>query len=255
MSGARVHPLWGLAEVAALSALFLGGMWLVGPKVGVDPAATPIYWTMVATGALILWVSPFVIHRLPPEICGWSFNAKRDDPGAIKNAWPWYAAFTLAAALLLIAIAWWRDPAFLSKIDWAGASIKFVGYIFSGLLQAFAFFGVILTRFRRAIPVPATAPWSHQLLVAAATTAVFVSFHYPNWQVMLLCLGCGLGWSLMFYSRPNVLLLGVSHAVLGTLTHSVVKVSTRIGPFYWDPDHYVVRNAIPWLKAIIDNRY
>jgi hypothetical protein len=256
MSGARaIHPLWGVAEVAVLAGLFLSGLWFVGPRVGVDPAATPIYWTMIAVAVVILVASPFVIHKLPPETAGWSFKAARDDPGAIRYAWPYYAAFTVAAAMLLILIAWWRDPGFVTKVNWTTFAIKLVGYIFSGLLQAFVFFGVMLNRFRTAIPKTPAAPWRHQAAVAVATTVVFSGLHFPNWQVMTLCAGCGLGWSLIFYARPNVLLLGLSHAALGTLTHQLVGLSTRIGPFYWHPDHYVVRNAIPWIKAVIADRY
>ena len=65
----------------------------------------------------------------------------------------------------------------------------------------------------------------------------------------------GLAWSWLYQARPNLVLVGVSHAVLGTMTHSVLGLYTRIGPFYAHPEGHILRNVAPGLKALIGNLY
>ena len=64
------------------------------------------------------------------------------------------------------------------------------------------------------------------LIVILATAAIFSILHMPNWPVVALTFCAGLVWAWAFYHRPSILLVGLSHAVLGALTQVVLGLST-----------------------------
>jgi membrane protease YdiL (CAAX protease family) len=254
-----VNPLWGLLEIAALAALFFFGLWSIGPRLASDPAAVALYWIFVVIGGVaVMWLSPVVLHCDPAALRGWGRRrADGADPGSFRNAWRAYGVFTLVAALLLILIALARDPALVAGINWTALGIKFLGYLAFGVVQAFIFFGFVQTRVRTMVRLPPT-PGSvarHRLQVSLVTAAIFAAFHLPNPPLIAVVFATGFCWAWIFYRRPNVLLLGFSHAVLGTLLHRVVQMYMRIGPFYSEPDLYVFRSVIPGLKQLIGNQF
>lgn len=254
-----VNPLWGLLEIAALAALFFFGLWSIGPRLASDPAAIALYWIFVVIGgAAVMWLSPVVLHCDPAALRGWGRRrADGADPGSFRNAWRAYGVFTLVAALLLITVALLKVPALSAGINWTALAIKLLGYLAFGIVQAFVFFGFVQTRVRTMIPLlPAPgAVQRHRLLVALVTAGIFAVFHLPNLPLMGVVFATGLCWAWIFYQRPNVLLLGLSHAVLGTILHRVVQMYMRIGPFYSEPDLYVFRSVIPGLKQLIGNQF
>jgi membrane protease YdiL (CAAX protease family) len=249
-------PAWGLAEVAALAGCFLVILWGIGPHVADSPAAMAAYWIVVAAWtAMIAWISPVLLHRDPAGLRGWGRGRSPDDPGATRNAWPSYLLLTLVAAFILIAAGLIRDPHLLTRTHWGTVGHKLVIYLVFGPLQALVFFGYLQTRIRTAIAPMVAGARTGQALTVLATSGLFAAAHAPNWLLASLVLGMGLAWSWLFYRRPNVLLTGVSHAVLGTIIYSVLKIFTRIGPFYAHPEGHIVRNAIPGLKALVGDLF
>lgn len=254
-----IHPLWGILEITGLTACFFSVLWVLGPRIETVKFADPVFWLLILAGLIYLpWISPVILHCDPPELRGW--GACGNDgrcPGSFKNAWRVYAAFTALAAVVLVAYAWWLDPARLAHINWKAFGIRFAGYVPFGFVQAATFFGFVLTRIRATIPLPA-GPHSvlrHRLLVALATTAIFTFYHLPNKSLMIFALSAGFCWSWIYYRRPNILLLGLSQAILDTLLHRVVQLYMRIGPFYTHPELYILRNVVPGLKQIIGNLF
>lgn len=254
-----IHPLWGLLEVAALTACFFAVLWLAGPRLAAIPYARPGYWLLVAGGGFyLLWVSPVWLHADPPEWRGWGGRgADGACPGALRHAWGSYAALTAVGAALLLAYAWWLDPAKLAHVDWAGVRLKFAGYVVFGIVQDAVFFGFVLVRFRKLIP-PGGGPRAalrHQLAVALATAGTFALFHFPNPALMGFTLAGGFCWAWLFYARPNVLLVALGHAVLGTLLHRVIQLYMRIGPFYERPELHILRYVVPGLQRLTGNTF
>ena len=249
-----MHPAWGLAEVAALGALFVVILWVVGPQVETSRLALGCYWAAVAVWAVtVLWLSPLVLHRDPPRLRGWGRRAP-DDPGAFRNAWPAYLAFTaFCAAILLVATAI-HDPSFVSRANWRAVGLKLVIYLVYGPIQAMVFFGYLQTRLRTALGM-AVGGWALRPLVALSTAGLFALAHTPNWPLAAMVFASGLGWSWLFFARPNVALLGASHAVLGTIVFSLLRLYTRIGPFYAHPQGHIARNAIPGLRALVGDLF
>lgn len=259
MTARAIHPGWGLAEIAGLFALFEAVLWGLGPWVstpGGAPAAVALYWLAAGLGGgFILWLSPVVLHRDPPSARGWGPGRSRDDPGALANAWPSYLALTLACAALLAVAAAIRDPEALSHIRWRALATKLTLYLIFAPIQALAFFGWLQPRLREAITPLLGAGGAARAAIAALTAVLFGLAHAPNWPFAALAAAGGLVWSWLYQARPNLVLVGVSHAVLGTMVHSVLGLYTRIGPFYAHPQGHILRNVAPGLRALIGNLY
>jgi hypothetical protein len=253
-----IHPMWGFAEVAIVFGGFQAFTWYIGPYVagsGYLIAVTWLFWFVL--GLYIIWFSPVVLHKLSREDIGWVKLNNHSHAGSAGNAWQAYAAVTAIGIIMLILFTLHVKPDAFQNIHPKGLAIKSVGYLFSGIIQAAIFFGFILIRFKAAIThiFQGRSPVAVMIITILMTSVIFSVFHYPNPELMIFTFSAGICWSLLFYLYPNILLLGVSHAILGTLLHQVVKLYMRIGPFYENPDLYVVREIIPGLKRLIGNLF
>lgn len=256
MTRTSIHPAWGLVEVAALSALFVFTLWIVGPQVQTSAAALAEYWAAVAVFTLtVIWLSPIALHHDPPSLRGWGLGRRASDPGTLRNAWSVYAVATaLMAAALMIAVAV-RDPGFAARTNWPRVGAKFLIYAVYGSIQALVFFGWLQTRLRTAVVAFGARRWRARLIVAVGVASLFGAAHAPNWPLAVLALGVGLVWSWLYYARPNLILMGMSHAVLGTIVYSLLGLYTRIGPFYAHPEGHIARYAIPGLRPLVGDLF
>lgn len=247
------------AEVALVMAALEFGIWIMGPLVVRDHSFIPHYWLLVSLcGLYILWISPRIVNGDPAAIRGWGWrNEPNLGPGRWSLAWRGYAAVTIVVGAMLVAAGWLRDPAIWERINPGTFAVRLGGYIAWGTAQALIFFGFIHTRIREAIPVPAFkgGEYAHQAATGLATALVFSAAHLPNWPLMGFTLAAGLIWSFLFYWRPNVWLLGLCHALLGTLLHQFVRIPMRIGYFYHEPHGYIMRTVVPGLADFIGHRF
>lgn len=252
-----IHRGWGVAEIGLLSLIFMATLWGVAPHV-TTPAAILAFWAgLMVIGALLFWISPVVLHMDHPGVRGWGFFGKpRNDPGAARHAWPIYAAFTGAGIVVIGALAFWRDPQVLSTVDWRSVALKFAGYTVWGLVQAAAFYGFLQTRLRTVFNLPEGAPYGPKAMAMSGVQAgLFAACHLPNWPLAALTFVAGLGWSRIYYSRPNLLLLALSHAILGTMVHRILQISTRVGPFYANPELHLLQHLIPGLRQAFEGLF
>lgn len=248
-----------MGEIMLVAAIFEYGMWGLGPQLRGQPQLILLYWLLVLGGALyMVWLSPIIINRDPPSLRGWAWpRQRRDDPGSWQHAWRSYLALTLAIAALLAFYSVLFLPGVIAAIDPATFALRLAGYMIFGPVQALLFFGFFQTRLRTMLPIGQgpNATLHHQMMVALATAAIFSLAHIPNPTLMLFTFLAGLAWSLLFYRRPNILLLGLSHALLGTILHQFLLVYMRIGPFYHDPEARIFRVVIPGLAELIGKRF
>jgi len=93
------------------------------------------------------------------------------------------------------------------------------------------------------------------LTVAVLNGIAFSVCHAPNPAMMGLTLVAGIGWSWIYRARPNLWLLSLSHAILGTIVHRVLLLNTRVGPFYERPELHMLQSAIPGLRQLFGNLY
>ncbi len=254
-----VHPVWGLIEILIVTLLFFIGLWVLGPMIATDRVPSVIFYLIVAAGAIhVLWYSPSKLHHDPPEARGFGdFVPGYQGDGSFKHAWRVYALYTVIAAVMLVILAGWLDLVSLKELNWAALWIKLVGYVALGMVQAVFFFGFIQRRVHAIIPVSGgfRAFPLHRFSVAILTSAIFASYHLPNAMLIGFAFFSGCCWSWIFYKKPNILLLGISHALLGTILHRVVQLPMRIGPFYENPDLYILRTVFPGLDGFIGNLF
>lgn len=259
MTRTPVHPYWGILEIAIFAVLAFAGIWIAGPLFSSIPGLAILFWILVVAGGFyMLWISPFKLHQFAPRDWGWEIrNTKNGHTGSLRKAWPVYTIFTIAAAALLLLYTLIFRPESFSQINGRAVIIKFAGYLAYGTVQSIIFFGFILTRIRHGLTswLHTSQSQTHLSLVVFLTASIFSLFHLPNTALMVCTFITGLFWSWIFYERPNILLMGLSHAILGTILHQVVKLHMRVGPFYNNPDLYIIREVVPGLKKLIGNLF
>ncbi|MDR9366880.1 MAG: CPBP family intramembrane glutamic endopeptidase [Balneolaceae bacterium] len=254
-----VHPYWGIAEIVIFTALFFTGLWIAGPQIGSSPSLQLIFWVLVFLGGYyILWYSPKKLHYFTFRDLGFVLpSRKKRVQTSINKGWLSYSVFTIVGSITLISYTAIFNQESLFQLQWNALLIKFSGYLVYGTVQAVIFFGFMMPRIRQVFPKTTHHKSNRrvQLSVVVITAVIFSLYHIPNTQLMVCTLFAGLGWAWIYYYRPNILLMGLSHAILGTILHQVVKLHMRIGPFYNNPDLYVIREVVPGLKKLIGDLF
>lgn len=255
MNRDSVHPYWGILEIAGFAIIFFSGNWLMGPYIANSLLLILLFWVLlIAGGFYLLWISPVKLHGIRWKEWGWNFSlSDRQHPGSIRNALPTYLAITVAAGTFFILYVILFAPETLDKVNLQAVVVKFGGYLFFGAAQSIIFFGFIMTRLKNILfrKFKKRNPNLQIISTVFLTAAIFSIFHLPNAPLMGITFLGGLIWAWIFYEKPNLLLLGVSHAIIGTILTQVVQMHTRIGPFYNNPDHYILREVVPGLKQLI----
>lgn len=256
MTPARsIPPALGFAEVAVFVSAYFAAVWLIGPRVDEAWAAIAIVGLTAGAVVLIGWLSPIALHADPPALRGWG-RVRPPARGAAGAAWPLYAGLTAGGLLVSAGLALViRGPQGMQHIAWDGLPWRLARYLVFAQIQAMMVFGFILTRLRTALSAFVGPGSSLQSLTCLLTALIFCSLHLPNWPLVGLTFAAGLVWAWAFYRHPSILLVGISHAVLGATTQVILGLSTRIGPFYAHPDRYVFRALIPGLADLIGGRF
>jgi membrane protease YdiL (CAAX protease family) len=173
----------------------------------------------------------------------------------VANAWPSYLVLTALAGAALVVAAWVRDPALIAHVVWPRFAAKPVIYLVYGTVQAVVFFGWLQTRVRTIAARLVSDARLVRPLAALTVAGLFAAAHTPNWPLAALSLGAGLVWSWLYFARPNVLLMGASHGVLGAIVYVILGLYTRIGPFYAHPQGWIARYAIPGLHDLVGDLF
>lgn len=254
-----VHPYWGILEIAGFAALFFSANWLMGPVIANSIILVLLFWfLLIAGGIYLLWISPVLLHGYRWKEWGWNLSLADDQhPGSIRNAVSTYLAITAAVGGVFVLYVILFSPETLMSVSLQAVAVKFGGYLFFGTAQSLIFFGFVLTRLKKITSItPETGSKNLQLYSTVFLTAsIFSIFHLPNTPLMGITFLGGLIWGWIFYVRPNILLMGISHAITGTILSQVVQMHTRIGPFYDNPDLYFLREVVPGLKQLIGDLF
>ena len=245
--------LWNLAEIAAAAGIYFGALWILGPLWAAGRGSILAYWALVfGCGFYMLRVAP-ALHGDPPEWRGgpaaWAGGR---GPGAFRTAAPAYGALTAALIAVLIAGIAGRRPALLVAVEWNRVAVKFAGYLIFAWIQAAIFFVFLMSRVRSALPrgEGPGAETMHRAGTALATAGLFSLSHLPNGPLMAAAFPAAFGWAWIYYRRPNLPLVALSHAILGTLLSRVALLYTRIGPFYAHPEGHLLQTVLPGLKQL-----
>jgi len=249
-----IHPLWGLLEIIAIFFMYQGFMWGMGTKLDAAPWSVPLLrGIIIASCVYVLWFSPTYLHKDTLEIRGltWSRSGAKTSHSRSKEFLS-YTFFTITIALVLILWAWQLDPSRVTQANWEAFLIRLSGYSLYAFIQVCLFYGFIFNRLRHVIPMTDrnTTRSQHRFQVAMASASCFALFHLPNTPLMALTLIAGFGWGWIFYKYPSIFLLTISHALLGNILNQVVQLHMRVGPYYYHPDLFFLRNVIPGLQQL-----
>lgn len=259
----RFRMLWSIFEIAAFMAAWLTCQWLIAPRMR-DEAwlRIPALSVLLLGGLYIAVISPLIVHRDPASARGlgsWRTGFVRTDN--LRGAFRAFGLLAIVLTAILVAAALVRRPDVLQTLNWKALLTKFALYIAAAFAQALIFFGFIFVRIRGIIDGAGVqdqdrhAAFSRRATAAMLTAALFSLCHNPNLPLMALTFVAGALWAWLYHTRPNLLALAVSHAIVGTVLHRVVELHMRIGPFYWNPSHHPVRDVFPFVKPLIGNQF
>ncbi len=204
-----------VAEVVLFIAAAIAYIWLV------LPAGKGIHAHQVAF-FIGMGLFPIVMNRLHGDGAA-DAGLRVDNLG--RSARP-VALATLAMAAGVVAVG-------LASGGFHWASAKRLaelcgGYLLWGLVQQYLLQAFALRRLMQA-GVPS-------VLAAGAAAGLFAMLHAPNWVLVAATGGAGFIWCLLFLRTPNLLTLGLAHAVLGVLLfHAWPQkwlLNLTIGPVY-----------------------
>lgn len=251
-----IHPLWGIVEIAAFAGIYFSVVYFWGLQIAAFPGLIMAVWVLIIAKAIyLLWISPLVLHMDKPEIRGWQlFRKGPDNPGSLKNAWPVYMVVTCIGAVVLTGYALYVHQGVFPHLDTKAMAVKLSVYLSWAVIQGIVFFGFILVRLRGVVGVftGGENTLSHCGAVVVLTAIIFAAFHFPNPELTVFAFLAGIIWAWIFYHRPNIVLMGLSHAFLGTMLHHVVQLYMRIGPFYQNPEANIVTHIVPGLSRLMD---
>ncbi len=244
-------------ELSILVALYGVIFWILVPRVLTSSLAIYLLLSLVLVTAIYyLFISPLLIHGDTLEKRGLGPRSHlyvRTDN--FSTAW-WslFIPFTITSGIIIFA-AWQNDSPFFVNPDWYALSLKFSMYLFSAFAQDILFFSFILIRLKELVTIKSDSLKSLVVLLIFAT--LFALFHLPNVPLMLLSFIFALTLGHLFYRVPNLYVIVIMHAFLGTLLHRVYELHMKLGVLYGDESQqgYVMRHLIPYVNELIENRW
>ncbi len=219
-----------ILEVSAGSFLIFGYIWLVYPLY-------KTYWLHAASIAMFI------------GLLIWSRHSRKETDRQIGfrldnfiSSGKILFSITLGCLIILIAVKslFYRIDFqfFFERTFW----LRLIQYPFWALLQQYVFLAFFFRRFKEAFH-PYLTP---AILVSAIT---FSMVHIPNPPLMIFTFLGGLFWSWVYYKRPNLFVISISHAAFGVFCCHIISVYTMVGPFAdirWSKEHpidYAIRTV------------
>lgn len=243
-SSEQTHRRYAI-ELALVILLWHFLIWIVAPRAADgEPAWKAILFAFLAFVALwIFWLSPLLNRGNVRSLRGvgpWStFFLRKEGLGCSARN---YALITLFGLLVLAGIRLIRPSDALPIITWKLAGLRLGSYVLSALVQSLVFFEFFQPRLREIYGEGAAI---------CGTALAFALFHLPNVPVMILGLLVCYFWAREYLYRPNLILVMLSHAVLGGSLFFVAGIIPRIGPFYLHPEKYLFRTLFPWWGNLV----
>jgi hypothetical protein len=272
MGGQRLtaRRFFHLAEIVAVSAIFFWMAWVATPRLSAGgPRLFPLGLAFL-TVVYVAYISPVLIHRDPLACRGLGpavdLFLRKDN---LAEAGLLFGAATLAGSILLLLIGavMGLGPCFDFNIQ--TFSLRLVLYFPSAFFQDGLFYSFFLQRWQAvwgavgagsargqrqgvvAKPLAIDPLW----LAIGANAVVFSLYHLPNRPVLGLALILGIVWGRIFSRTPNLLAAALGHALLGTVLHLCLKVSTKVGSAYASGHKGFYAFLCPFVESLISGRF
>lgn len=203
-----------VGEVVAFVGLMMLFIWMAAPTRAAD-----VRWHHVAMGIgiLVLPICLNLLHGDRPADSG----IRLDN---IASAARPVVLATMVMGCGVVGLGLLRQD--LQWISWKRFFELFGTYLAWGFAQQYMLQAFALRRLRQACIRPAIA------VVLAA--GLFGIVHAPNWGLVGATTFAGAVWCWIFLRRPNLIVLGLAHAVLAVLLYHCWKslLGLTIGPAY-----------------------
>ncbi len=116
--------------------------------------------------------------------------------------------------------------AILSVMRFKAKKFKIIKWFLS-LLTLYLFFGILQQTFFQSIITHTLRELLDNTVLAVIFSSVFYSAFHWDWKLKGFTFGfftllAGVVWAILFLSSPNIILLGASHAALGSLYYFIV---------------------------------
>ena len=116
----------------------------------------------------------------------------------------------------------------LDQFNILDAGGQMAGYFLWGWVQQLLFLSIFSSNFSRAFDLKNNPK---QVYTAALLSASFFGLiHLPNFWLSILTWIAGYLWALTFMQCRNLMIMGVSHGMLGTLGNKLLPISYNVGP-------------------------
>ncbi|PID47439.1 MAG: hypothetical protein CR967_04375 [Proteobacteria bacterium] len=220
-------------------------------KTGKQLPVVPIYIFIFVSLAYII-ITPLYFHKETFEKRGLCISK-------IKNGWKEYLFSFMFGLTILSSMIYYKSLHEEIVVDYYGVFLKFSVYLVSAFAQAVIFFSFIFFRIKNIVNCSNKFKnyYSKKIITITILSILFAVFHYPNWTLAFLCFcfAMVIGW--VYYSKPNIFLITIIHATLGTLLHRVYQLHMKILFTYGhqEPHYSFFRKLTPWIEQLIDNRW
>lgn len=207
----RRREIVPLLEVAFVVLCVLVVEWVVLPVFGKNA----MVGLVPVVAAFIAMIVSHVMRREPPHLIGW----RLDNFGrSLLVLFP----PMLAASVFLIVVGYSLGSLRLGEMSptWPLLS-TFLGLFVWGLMQQYPLQGFINRRTQMA--------WGSGTLSVVAVASIFALLHLPNIWLTLATFPSGLMWAWGYQKSPNLLALGLSHAIMTVILVLTVPYSALHG--------------------------
>lgn len=205
-----------MLEVLLYVGFFYGYVWFALPA---KPAG--MGWWRIAL-AVLLGAAPIALNLLHGDRAagsGLRLDNIRASARLVVPVTIVMAAGVVAMGFVLHGWEW---------VSWKRLADRGGGYLVWGLLQQYLLQSFAMRRFMQA------RVWPILAVLAAATLFGFI--HAPNWWLVGATTLAGAVWCGIFLRVPNILTLGLAHALLGVLLYHAWYWPTKgmvIGPIFY----------------------
>lgn len=177
-------------------------------------AAAAQTYNLFAAMVVLAYVIYHLVHT-PSLLTEWGF--RRDN---LVATLPVYVLFTLVAGFVVYMYGIYYDRTPLPATFWYILAL----YPIWGIGQQFALQNFVARNLAALFP--------NVIVRAGATALIFSLSHAPSLELMVLTALVGFFFTILYHYAPNLIVLGISHGILGALAY------------------YLVLNEDPWAMLV-----
>ncbi len=228
----NISKTYIIIELTIIILLYVIIMWILIPITFMSSVSLYILLILFSsTVVYYFFISPFYIHKDTLKERGLGkrkfFYIRIDN---FNKAWHSLYMPLAIISIIIIFVAWKKDTSFFIEPDWNSLFFRFLIYLVSAFFQDIFFFSFIFIRLKELVIMESN--FHKRITVTLFFAIIFTIFHLPNIPVMILTFIFAFWLGYQFYKIPNLAVVVIVHAFLGTLLHFIYELHMKVGVFY-----------------------